>query len=58
MSALAKQIKDQGNDVISLAIGEHGFSTPDIIKAAGIEALNKDITKYTKVDGLKELREA
>ncbi|AFT92645.1 pyridoxal phosphate-dependent aminotransferase [Francisella tularensis subsp. holarctica] len=58
MAALAKQIKDQGNDVISLAIGEPGFSTPDIIKAAGIEAINKDITKYTNVDGLKELREA
>lgn len=58
MAALAKQIKDQGNDVISLVIGEPGFSTPDIIKAAGIEAINKNITKYTNVDGLKELREA
>ncbi|MDE5037680.1 aminotransferase class I/II-fold pyridoxal phosphate-dependent enzyme, partial [Francisella tularensis] len=58
LAALAKQIKDQGNDVISLAIGEPVFSTPDIIKAAGIEAINKDITKYTNFDGLKELREA
>ncbi len=41
MAALAKQIKDQENDVISLVIGEPGFSTPDIIKAAGIEAINK-----------------
>ena len=58
MAALAKQIKDQGNDIISLAIGEPGFSTTDVIKAAGIEAINKNITKYTNVDGLKELREA
>ncbi|GMN88530.1 pyridoxal phosphate-dependent aminotransferase [Francisella sciaenopsi] len=58
MAALAKQIKDQGHDVISLAIGEPGFSTPDIIKQAGIEAINNNITKYTNVDGLKELREA
>ncbi len=58
MAALAKQIKDEGNDVVSLAIGEPGFSTPDIVKQAGIEAINTNITKYTNVDGLKELREA
>ncbi|QIV96196.1 aspartate aminotransferase [Allofrancisella inopinata] len=58
MAALAKQIKDQGHDVVSLAIGEPGFSTPDTIKKAGIDAINANITKYTNVDGLKELREA
>ncbi|MGQ4005485.1 pyridoxal phosphate-dependent aminotransferase [Francisellaceae bacterium CB300] len=58
MAALAKQIKDEGNDVVSLAIGEPGFSTPDIVKQAGIEAINTNVTKYTNVDGLKELREA
>ncbi|API86862.1 pyridoxal phosphate-dependent aminotransferase [Francisella uliginis] len=58
MAALAKQIKDDGNDVVSLAIGEPGFNTPDVVKQAGIEAINKNITKYTNVDGLKELREA
>lgn len=58
MAALAKQIKDEGNDVVSLAIGEPGFNTPDIVKEAGIEAINTNITKYTNVDGLKELREA
>lgn len=58
MAALAKQIKDQGHDVISLAIGEPGFSTPEVIKQAGIGAINNNITKYTNVDGIKELREA
>lgn len=58
MAALAKQIKDDGNDVVSLAIGEPGFNTPDVVKQAGIEAINKNITKYTNVDGLKELRQA
>jgi aspartate aminotransferase len=58
MAALAKQIKDDGNDVVSLAIGEPGFNTPDIVKQAGIQAINNNITKYTNVDGLKELREA
>ncbi|MEY8766231.1 MULTISPECIES: pyridoxal phosphate-dependent aminotransferase [Francisella] len=58
MAALAKQIKDQGHDVISLAIGEPGFSTPEVIKQAGIDAINNNITKYTNVDGIKELREA
>ncbi|GAB4221846.1 MAG: pyridoxal phosphate-dependent aminotransferase [Francisella sp.] len=58
MAALARQLKDQGRDVISLAIGEPGFNTPDIIKKAGIEAINKNVTKYTNVEGLKELCEA
>lgn len=58
MAALVKQIKDDGNDVVSLAIGEPGFNTPDVVKQAGIEAINKNVTKYTNVDGLKELREA
>ena len=58
MAALAKQIKDEGNDVVSLAIGEPGFSTPNIVKQAGIDAINTNVTKYTNVDGLKELREA
>ena len=58
MAALAKQIKDEGNDVVSLAIGEPGFSTPDVVKQAGIEAINSNVTKYTNVDGIKELREA
>lgn len=58
MAALAKQIKDEGHDVVSLAIGEPGFSTPDVVKQAGIEAINTNVTKYTNVDGLKELREA
>ncbi|MDE4988592.1 pyridoxal phosphate-dependent aminotransferase, partial [Francisella tularensis subsp. holarctica] len=34
MAALENQIKDQGNDVISIDIVEHGFSTQDIIKAS------------------------
>jgi aspartate aminotransferase len=58
MATLAKQIKDDGNDVVSLAIGEPGFNTPDIVKQAGIDAINLNITKYTNVDGIKELREA
>ena len=58
MATLAKQIKEDGNDVVSLAIGEPGFSTPDIVKQAGIEAINLNVTKYTNVDGLKELRES
>ena len=58
MATLAKQIKDDGNDVVSLAIGEPGFNTPDIVKQAGIDAINSNITKYTNVDGIKELREA
>ena len=58
MSQLAKDMKADGFDVISLAIGEPGFNTPEVIKQAGIDAINQNITKYTNVDGLPELREA
>ncbi|APC96592.1 pyridoxal phosphate-dependent aminotransferase [Francisella frigiditurris] len=58
MAKVAKDLAEKGHDVVSLAIGEPGFSTPDVIKKAGIEAINNNITKYTNVDGLKELRQA
>ena len=58
MSALAKKIASEGHDVVSLAVGEPGFDTPEKVKQAGIQAINNNITKYTNVDGLEELRES
>ncbi len=37
--------------MIALAAGEPDFDTPDHIKAAAIEAINKGFTKYTPVSG-------
>lgn len=58
MSQLARELKEQGNDVISLSLGEPDFDTPDHIIEAGIQALRDGHTHYTPVPGYAELREA
>jgi aspartate aminotransferase len=54
----AKELKAQGKDVISLGAGEPDFDTPENIKQAGVKAILDGQTKYTAVDGVKELKEA
>ncbi|MEP0069464.1 pyridoxal phosphate-dependent aminotransferase [Pyruvatibacter sp.] len=54
----ARDLKAQGRDVIGLGAGEPDFDTPDNVKAAAIEAINRGETKYTAVDGIPELKEA
>ncbi len=54
----AKAMKAEGIDVCGFAAGEPDFDTPDHIKAAAIEALNKGSTKYTPSSGIPELRQA
>lgn len=53
----ASQLRAQGADLVDFGAGEPHFSTPRHIKDAGIEAINKDFTKYTAVSGIPELRE-
>jgi aspartate aminotransferase len=54
----ARELKAAGRDVISLGAGEPDFDTPDNIKKAAIEAINRGETKYTPVSGIPELRKA
>jgi len=58
MAAMARELKGQGHDVISLSLGEPDFDTPDHIKEAAKRALDDGFTKYTPVPGLIELRQA
>lgn len=58
MAELARELKNQGHEVISLSLGEPDFDTPEHIKSAAAQALNDGYTKYTPVPGLLELREA
>ena len=55
VDARAKALKAEGKDVIGLGAGEPDFDTPDHIKAAAIEAINKGFTKYTAVGGMPSL---
>ena len=58
MTQLARELKNEGKDVISLSAGEPDFDTPKHIKAAAIDAIHRGETKYTAVDGMDELKEA
>ncbi|TCP28339.1 aspartate aminotransferase [Tenacibaculum skagerrakense] len=58
MAAKARELKEQGKDIISLSLGEPDFNTPDFIKDAAIEAINQNYNSYTPVDGYGELKEA
>lgn len=54
----AAELKAQGRDVIGLGAGEPDFDTPDHIKAAAKEAIDRGETKYTAVAGTPALRKA
>ncbi|MBN9294302.1 MAG: pyridoxal phosphate-dependent aminotransferase [Flavobacteriia bacterium] len=58
MSRLARELKAQGKDIISLSLGEPDFHTPQFIKDAAIEALNNNFTTYPPVPGYDDLRDA
>ncbi len=58
VTAQARELKRQGRDVIGLGAGEPDFDTPDNVKAAAIEAINRGETKYTDADGMPELKAA
>ena len=58
MAKMARELKAQGHDVISLSLGEPDFDTPIHIKEAAIEALMAGQTKYTPVSGTLDLRTA
>jgi len=58
ITALAKELKAQGKDVLGFSAGEPDFDTPDVIKKAAIDAINEGFTKYTAVDGITELKDA
>jgi aspartate aminotransferase len=58
MAALARELKTQGKDIISLSLGEPDFNTPDFVKEAAKKAIDENYSTYTPVDGYLELREA
>lgn len=58
MSRRSGELKARGVDVIDLSIGEPDFDTPDHIKAAAVQAIEANYTRYTPVAGYASLREA
>ncbi len=58
ISAKAKQMRADGEDVVGFGAGEPDFDTPQHIKDAAVRALAEGFTKYTPASGTMELREA
>lgn len=58
VTQMARELKAQGKDVISLSVGEPDFDTPQNIKDAAVAAIARGETKYTPVAGIPELRKA
>lgn len=58
ITAKAKEMKENGIDVISFGAGEPDFNTPENIIKAAIKAMQDGNTKYTSVNGILPLREA
>jgi len=58
MSIRARELRAEGKDVISLAIGEPDFDTPRHAIEAGYQAALKGDTKYPPQDGTRALKEA
>jgi aspartate/methionine/tyrosine aminotransferase len=58
LNALYLSMKKQGDNSISLGVGEPDFDTPGAIKAAAIAAIERGETNYVATTGIPELREA
>lgn len=58
INAKTQQLRAQGREVVSLAVGEPDFSTPAHVIQAAKDALDNGKTRYTPVPGLPELRKA
>lgn len=58
MAAKARELRNEGKDIIGLSLGEPDFNTPDFIKEAAVQAINDNYNSYTPVEGYLELKEA
>ena len=58
VAADADRLRLEGVDVVDFGAGEPDFPTPDNIKKAAIDAINKNFTKYTPAGGTQELKKA
>lgn len=58
MAAKARELKEQGKNIIGLSLGEPDFTIPEFVKEAGIQAIKDNFHSYSPVDGYGELKQA
>src|SRR5688572_4473813 len=57
-SQRAKALRAAGREVIDLGAGEPDFATPEFIRRAAADAVERGATRYTATEGIVELRQA
>ena len=58
MAAKARELRNEGKDIIGLSLGEPDFNVPEFVKEAAINAVNENYHSYTPVDGYADLKQA
>ncbi len=58
MAAKARELRNEGKDIIGLSLGEPDFNIPDFIKEAAKEAIDQNYSSYSPVDGYADLKNA
>ncbi|MDC6349943.1 pyridoxal phosphate-dependent aminotransferase [Zeaxanthinibacter sp. PT1] len=58
MAAKARELRNQGKDIIGLSLGEPDFNIPDFIKEAAKQAVDDNYSSYSPVDGYGDLKQA
>jgi len=58
MAAKARELRNEGRDIIGLSLGEPDFNIPDFIKEAAKRAIDENYSSYSPVDGYAELKAA
>ncbi|MCO5724801.1 pyridoxal phosphate-dependent aminotransferase [Robiginitalea marina] len=58
MAAKARELRNEGRDIIGLSLGEPDFNVPDFIKVAAKQAIDDNYSSYSPVDGYGDLKEA
>nr|WP_288931271.1 pyridoxal phosphate-dependent aminotransferase [uncultured Allomuricauda sp.] len=58
MAAKARELRNEGKDIIGLSLGEPDFNIPDFIKDAAKQAIDDNYSSYTPVDGYADLKTA
>ena len=56
--AEADRLRAAGADLVDLGLGEPDFDTPEHVKEAAADAMRRNQTHYTSVEGMPVLREA
>ena len=58
MAAKARELKNEGRDIIGLSLGEPDFTIPEFIKESAKQAIDENYNSYSPVDGYADLKQA